>query len=250
MYKIAICEDDQAYISTLKNLIVSTGVVTADELLFYPFFTGEDILWKTGEFYDLVIMDMQMDKMSGYETAVKLREKDENFLLVFCSGTVMPSNISFRVNPFRYLLKSQDDDELLSDMTDIMKKVVEQKKYPFVMCKHGLSRELARIEANCILYLEISREKTEVHIWGKAKEKYGNELLREHRSLRQLSEIFTEEYGFARIHHSYIVNMEYVENLDSDNVVMADQTCLPIARSKAKEFREEFARFVAAKYKG
>lgn len=250
MYKIAICEDDKDYIGTLEKLIVSTGVVNCDELLFYPFLSGEEIFWATEEVFDLVILDMQMDKMGGYETAVKLRERDENFLLVFCSGTVMPTNSSFRVNPFRYLLKFQDEDELLSDMTDIMKKVVEQKKCPFVMCKHSLSRELVRIEANCILYLEINRGKTEVHVCGKSKEKYADEVLKENRSLRQLSEIFTEKYGFVRIHHSYIVNMEYIENFDSEGIVLTDQTRLPIARSKAKEFREKFARFVAAKYKG
>ena len=44
--------------------------------------------------------------------------------------------------------------------------------------------------------------------------------------------------------------MEYIENFDSEGIVLTDQTRLPIARSKAKEFREKFARFVAAKYKG
>lgn len=249
MYKIAICDDDKDYINILKNLIGSTGVINSDELLIYAFSSGEEIIWSAEDFYDLVILDMQMDRMDGYETAVKLREKDKSFVLVFCSGTVMPTNSSFRVSPFRYLLKSQREDELLSDMTDIMKKVVEQKKYPFVMCKHGLARELTRIESKHILYLEISREKTQVHVWGKAKEKFGDEILKENRNLRQLSDIFTEEYGFARIHHSYIVNMEYIENLDSDNVILADRTRLPIARSKGKEFRETFARFVSAKFK-
>lgn len=249
MYKIAICDDDKDYIEILKRFIVSTRVADSEELLFYAFTSGEEIFWSTEDFFDLVILDMQMDRMDGYETAVKLREKDKSFVLVFCSGTIMPTNNAFRVCPFRYLLKSQSEEELLSDMTDIMKKVAEQKRYPSVLCKYGLSREMIRIEAHDILYMEISREKTRVHVWGNTREKFGDEVFKENRTLRQLGEVFTEDYGFVRIHHSYLVNMEYIEHLDADSVVLADQTRLPLARSKRKEFRGTFATFVAAKYK-
>ena len=83
MYKIAICDDDKQYIEYLKAVISENPIVIRQELLFYDFYSGEQLfLYPTWDF-DLVIIDIQMQGMDGYETAMKLREVDHKFLLIF-----------------------------------------------------------------------------------------------------------------------------------------------------------------------
>ena len=57
--------------------------------------------------YQLAILDMQMAGMGGYEIAQKLREKNENAVIAFVSGVVLPEPEHFRVQPYRYLLKAR-----------------------------------------------------------------------------------------------------------------------------------------------
>ena len=42
MYKIAVCDDDKNYIEFLKKQIAGAGVVTAEDIQFYDFFSGEE----------------------------------------------------------------------------------------------------------------------------------------------------------------------------------------------------------------
>ena len=60
MYKIAICEDDRNYIDFLKKMILATNVVEPETILFYDFYSGEQLFLYSELDFDLVILDMQM----------------------------------------------------------------------------------------------------------------------------------------------------------------------------------------------
>lgn len=250
MYKIAICEDDKNYIDFLKKIILATNAIDRNSLMFYDFYSGEQLFLYPEWNFDLVILDIQMDKMDGYETAMKLREVDRNFILVFCSGIVMPTSRFFKANPFRYLLKSYSNDEMLSEVTEILEEVKARKDYPFVMCKYSSGKDQIRVYPESILYIAIRHENSEIFAYGKLKEQYPKEILRVNMNLNTISKIFNENCGFARAHNSYIVNMAYVVFTGPQSVKLIDGTELTISRSRSKEFHQAFAKFVAAKYKG
>lgn len=251
MYKIAICEDDKNYISYLKKIIVTAGIVEKESLLFYDFYSGEQMLFHEECDFDLVIMDIQMEKIDGYETAIKLKEKGCNFLLVFCSGVVQPSPISFKASPFRYLLKNSTDDEMKEEMQVILKEMEHRKEQPYVMCKYSSSgKNQIRVAAEDILYIAIRNEGTQIFPYGKLKEIYPNETLRSNMDMKTISNAFNEKYGFVRAHNSYIINMAHIVEVKSNIVKLADGTQLNVSRARAKEFQMAFTKFMAAKYKG
>ena len=84
MYRIAICEDDKNYIVFLKKIILATNVIEPETILFYDFHSGEELFLHSELDFDLVILDMQMDKMDGYETAMQLRKIDQKFFVNNC----------------------------------------------------------------------------------------------------------------------------------------------------------------------
>lgn len=250
MYKIAICDDDKKYIETLKEQIIATNVVSANSLQFYEFHSGEQLLFYPYLDFDVIFMDMQMEKMNGYETAMELRKQDCNFLLIFCSGIVMPLPKFFKANAFRYLDKNDSDEEMLCEMTTILKEMVERKDCPFIMCKHSLGKEQIRVYPESVLYVAIRHADSQIFACGKLKELYPEEVLRTNMNLNSVAEIFDESWGFVRIHNSYIVNMAYIKEISSTSVRLIDETVLSIARSKEKHFRQVFAKFMASKYEG
>ncbi|MDE5907135.1 MAG: LytTR family DNA-binding domain-containing protein [Lachnospiraceae bacterium] len=249
MYKIAICEDDINYIVFLKKMLLKIEGMDESTVLFYDFLSGEELLFSTSMDFDLVILDIQMGSLDGYETARKLREIDRNMLLVFCTGKVEPAAEHFRVTPYRYLLKRYTDDEMLLEMKDIVDKMKEQKSYPYVMCKYTTGKDQIRVYPESILYIAIRYGNSEVFACGKLKEQFPNEILRTGMSLNAVYEIFNESCGFIRAHNSYIINMAYIVETDTQSVKLSDGTTLTIARSRSREFQRAFAGFLATKYK-
>lgn len=250
MYRIAICEDDVSYIEFLKKVILAAKGIDEDSVLFFDFISGEQLLFYHEWDFDLVIMDMQMGEMNGYETARRLRETDKNLLLVFCSGVVKPTSESFKVTPFRYLLKSYTDDEMLSEMNEIIDEMKNRKNYPYLMCKYSACKEQIRVYLDSILYIAIRNKGCEVAACGKIKELYPNEVLRINKPLESVCEIVNERYGFVRAHNSYVVNMAYIIETTPKSIRLVDGTELTVSRMRSKEFQKTFAEFVAAKYKG
>lgn len=250
MYKIAICEDDERYIQILKKVILETQEVDADHTQFFDFTSGEALLNSNEKDYDLVILDMQMKGLNGYETAQKLREYDKNLLLVFCSGTVKPTSESFKVTPFRYLQKKYPKKKMLDEMKEILEEMKLRKNVPYVLCKYSAASNKIRVYPESVLYMAIKNDTTEVFPCGKLKAEFGSEPLRANLKLDAICEIFNENCGFVRAHKSYIINMAYITATHCDSVVLDDGTVLTVSRARSREFKAAFARFMARKYKG
>ena len=249
MYKIAICEDDRNYIVFLKKMLLQIEGMDESQVSFYEFLSGEELLFHASLDFDLVILDIQMSDLNGYETARKLREIDRNMLLVFCTGKVEPAAEHFKVTPYRYLLKRYTDDEMLKEMAEIVDKMKEQKSYPYILCKYSLGKDRIRVYPESVLYIAIRYGNSQVFACGKLKEHFPNEILRTGISLDAVYEVFNESCGFVRAHNSYIVNMAYIVEASAQSVTLTDGTKLTIARSRSKEFQRAFAGFMAAKYK-
>ena len=120
MYKIAVCEDDSNYSEYLKNTIIAANVLDEKNINFSCFLSGEELLFSTQLHFDLVIMDIQLNGMNGFETAMKLRKLDNHFVLVFCSGPVTPFYESYKANPYRFLKKGISDENMIAEMKEIL----------------------------------------------------------------------------------------------------------------------------------
>lgn len=250
MYKIAICEDDKEYIDVLKNLILSTNVVDSKMLHFSDFISGEQLIYEQKIDFDLIIMDIQLAQMDGYETAMTLRKIDSNFLLVFCSGVCMPVPKFFKANAFRYLDKSDSQEAMRNEMIAIMKEMVARKDQPYVMCKYGRGKDQIRVYAEDILFIGKRSGGSSVFPYGRLQEEYPTDVLRTNIDLNLLEEVFNEGHNFIRLHNSYIVNMAYIRRVMKESVELVDGKILTISRSKSKNFREKFAKYVSSKYEG
>lgn len=250
MYKIAICEDDKEYIDVLKNLILSTNVVDSKMLHFSDFISGEQLIYEQKIDFDLIIMDIQLAQMDGYETAMSLRKIDSKFLLVFCSGVYMPVPKFFKANAFRYLDKSDSQVAMRNEMIAIMQEMVARKEQPYIMCKLGRGKDQIRVYAEDILFIGKRSGGSAIFPYGRLAKEYQLETLRSSINLNELEKKFDEAHNFIRLHNSYIVNMTYIMKVTKESVELAGGKILTISRSKSKNFSEKFAKYVSSKYEG
>ncbi len=246
MYNIAICDDDQVFISYMKKMIIASGL---DErmVVFYEYCSGEELILSMNKNieYDLLILDMQMGNMDGIETAKLYRGKYINTILVFCSGRVKPTVKSFEVTPFRYLLKQYSDSRMLREMYPIIEKIKSLKIEPFIIGSYLYNT--VKLTPDEILYIAVSKHGSDIYICSHI---IRYEFERKIKSKEKVKELYLmlKNHGFVYAHNSYIVNLKYIKRKTMIELELVDGTVLSIARSKEKELRKALAEHLARKY--
>ena len=76
MCKIAICDDDKEYREKIKTVIETEGILSSNEIRFYEYESGKELLEDADILHDLIFMDIQMPILNGYDTTAKIRQME------------------------------------------------------------------------------------------------------------------------------------------------------------------------------
>lgn len=140
---IAICDDDincadliENYISEFKNVVADCDVCSSGEELIQAYSANT-------ERYEVVFLDMEMEQLTGIETAKHIRELDEHVIIVFITSHTEYMYESFKCTPFRFLIKPLDNITLLQEGGLFMLKQISftraESNTP-ILCKIGFNR--------------------------------------------------------------------------------------------------------------
>ncbi len=245
MYKVAICDDDINYIEYMEKSLFKAGFFQSDiDIMKYQ--SGDAFLLdlEQGLDIDMLILDIHMEGTDGNKVAVELRKKYSNIILIYCSGVCQPSPDSFKVSPFRFLLKEFSDEKMVSELKEIVDYVKSRKGNPIVIGYCGYDQYV--LDSDEIAYISIARRGCEIHLADEIRQN-GRTIL----SKEKLSELYDmlKDYNFVYAHNSYIVNIKYVRSRTRDEILMVTGDILTVSRSKTKELKEKMTIFLLNKYK-
>lgn len=238
MIRIAICDDDREYGEWLESVVFK---VFGSGVEITQYSSGEDYLVDVDQMHELIFLDVEMPEIDGIETAVQIRKENRNAVLVFISGVRNPTPESFKVAPYRYLLKSFSNEELERELMEILAETNRVFSDDYLVCeKDGHSIRVNLLE---VLYISIVRGGCEVHTYDGQTADGG--LIRE--KLAVLAKKLVDK-DFAQAHNSYLVNLRNVDSFSKTEVVLKDKTVLAISRSKYAEFENQMFRYWGRKY--
>jgi len=121
--KVLLIDDEPDLTYTIKNILEDNGF-KVDEF-------NDPILalnYYKANFYDLIILDIKMPKMDGFELYIKIREKDPKVKVCFLTATAT-FNEEFRktrlvlgktINEDYFIQKPIKIEELIKKLTSIM----------------------------------------------------------------------------------------------------------------------------------
>ena len=69
MFNIVICDDEIALIKDLKELLSRYAADTGREFCFFEFHDGTELLENYQPDFDLIFMDIKIEKLNGLNTA-------------------------------------------------------------------------------------------------------------------------------------------------------------------------------------
>lgn len=245
MYHIAICDDNKEFIAYIKRIIKEANGNELNEFEFYDYTSGEALIIGLDDmqFPDLLILDMELGGMDGDETAELFRKKFKDTVLVFCSGVRTPTVRSFKVTPYRYLLKSETDEQFVSEMREILEEVFLRSKTEYLFGHYR--GNYIKIRIKDILYVENAKRGSCITLSGSCENmKTGSKILVDDK----LSIIVQKHDELVFAHNSYLVNINHVERIENNEIYMDNGECLTVSRAYRKSFRIAFTKSIAKKY--
>lgn len=246
MHYIAICDDNAEFLEMMQEMI-ETNPEYEQDMICRQFLNGKELLCSNVEQYSLVILDMQMDQMDGYAVAKQVRQKNEDVVLAFVSGIVMPKPEHFEVQPYRYLLKKIDTDKMQQYVSDLLLEMKQRKKNSIIEVV-GDSKAY-RVPIKDILYIYRSKRKSVLVV--EQSEKENGKSYQEIQSNEKLTDWYPQlsKEGFEFAHTSYIVNMQKIVRIEKDDILMSNQQILGISRTCKEKFHEAFSYYFSKKYR-
>ncbi len=193
--------------------------------------TGEELL-ASEKWFDIVFLDIQMDGMNGIEAARKLRERQEDAVLIFITGIKEYVFDALDLYAFHYLLKPLDEKKF----AEVLEKAAwEAKKKKEKKCIFLKTRNLT-LDQSDILYVESRAKKLEIHTAGadKAIEIYA--------SMDELEGQLGED--FYRCHRAYIVNMAHITEYDNESITLTNGDKVYLTKKKYGGFVKAYMWFL------
>lgn len=198
------------------------------------FSSGEALLEKwTPNAYDLVLLDIYMEGITGVETAHVLRQSDPHVRLVFCTTSNAFASESYAVGASYYLHKPYSIEDLRRMIT-----LVRPKDY-------ALTRYVNLPDGQKLILRDIIFTEYDNHVITVHRVRGG--LTQTRLGQTAFETLLTDDPYLISCSKGLLVNLYEVAALEGDCFVMSDGTRLPISRRKAKEVQAVYDDFLFQK---
>lgn len=225
MFKIAICDDENIIINDLKNNLEKYAVETGKEFCFFIYHDGSELLEKYNSEYDLIFLDIKMEKLNGIKTAEAIRKTDSTTGLIFLTSFKQYVWKGYEYNAVNYLLKPVKYGVLKMELDRYFARY-QEKDEPYLSFSndHGKYKVLYKN----LRYAETNKRNVMLHFEGQEQIIYKN--------MKKISSLLCLHPQFAQCHQSFIVNLSYAKGVEGLELLLATGEHIPISQPKRKEF--------------
>lgn len=230
--QIAVCDDEELSCAEISRL---AGEILRDkhiECSITQFRSGESLLEAidNGQKFDLLLLDVMLEKMSGMELAVSLRKRREKIAIIFISNNKDMAMQGYEVEALRYLAKPVNRERLQEALIFCCGTLVEKRE---IQC--STNKGECRISSSEIQYIEVYGRKTQI------------KLLQEEMECKQpISKLeMILPSNFVRCHQGFLVNLAFVRYVRRNELEMQSGIVIPISKYRHQEVMSRFVSYLA-----
>lgn len=234
MIKIAVCDDEPAMARELSNRLSAYFKEKGlPDFCVECFSSGEALgraLLESGRDFDLIFLDIRMQKPDGMETARLLRRQGNRSLLIFV--TVLQECVfgAFEVEAFDYLLKPLDGDRFVRTMDRALHALTGAASNS-ILVRHGASCTVVPLER--LLFCEVQGRELYLH-------RIDQDTLQCRERLENFAQRLDER--FFRCHRSYLVNLDQVRGIHAGRITLSTDGEIPVSRLRERELLQALLR--------
>lgn len=230
MIRIAIVEDEKKEREQLQKFIQRFSNENKFEIKTEEFSDGIQLIQEYDRNFDVLFLDIEMEKLNGIDTARKIREKDKEVIILFITNLFQYAIEGYEVEAMDFVIKPVNYLTFSARMDKVMKKL-EQKVCHLIPFQ--VKKEIIMLNAHDIILVETNNKKTII--------KFNNESVNCSESMQEVQKKL-EVYGFYRCHSGFLINMNYVVRLNGETV-MVQQYEVPVSKHRKKDFYQAIAAY-------
>lgn len=234
MFKIAICDDDIREMIRISNLL-NKYQSEKNCLLKVETFSNVKTLLESMRncTYDILLLDILMPGLNGMQAAYKIREFDNEVKIIFLTSSPEFAVESYSVGAYYYIIKPGTEEKLFPILNKLLNDVQITEEALYIKSSSGIMRiPLSKLE-----FLEIMNKRLFFHLTdGSVKEIHG--------SLSDYETQLVCREEFIKVHSSYIVNMNYIQELNSKELIMYTKQRVPTSRLLSDKVKQAYMEYL------
>jgi len=230
--RIAIADDsreDSNHLSReLMNCLKEMGY---DQEAPEVYESGEKLLavFSPGQ-YDLIFLDIYMDKLTGIETAREIRQKDPVVRIAFITSSNEHAAESYEVKADYYLLKPYNTAAVRNMLHNIDLTKYERERYL-------VFPDDSKFRLHDILYTEYCNHKVVIHLADGSEHGVWT-------SQAETEKLLCSRGEFAVCTKGIIVNLEAIVSIEEDAVRLKNGAFVPNSRGRRAELKQLHAEYL------
>ena len=235
MIKIAFCDDDMEVLHQMNDLLDRYRVERNEDITYAAFQSPFELLTEIekGIRPDILFLDVVMPGQNGMDVAKEIRQYDTNMKIIFLTSSPEFAVESYSVGAYFYQLKPIWEESFFRLMDAVLAECEKKKKNSLILrSKDGITR----IDLQQLEYCEVLGRKLLFHLEDGA-------VLESAGSLDDLAGQLMQYSNFFRPHRSFLVNMEYIQNISSRSIKMVNDAEIPIPHGKCSEIKNTYMEY-------
>ncbi|MGL9727611.1 LytR/AlgR family response regulator transcription factor [Enterococcus sp. DIV0756] len=237
---IAICDDNPKIIGQIETLLLSFFEHDLNQFNYEAFLSGEslvDHLTKEESSFQIYLLDVEMKSLDGFEVARFIRERDQQAIIIFITSHVEWMPEAFEVNAFHYLIKPIDELKVKQVLT----KAMEQLSLRKMILQFTIQKKVYTVYLGEVEYFESMKRKMIIHLKnGEEYEYYG--------TMKEVIDKVSTQL-FTQIHHSFVINMDYVQMKSGETIVLQSGREIAITKKFHQSFQSAYRKYVLMRTK-
>ena len=235
MIKIAFCDDEMEVLHQMNELLDRYQVERNEDITYAAFQSPFELLTEIekGIRPDILFLDVVMPGQNGMDVAKEIRQYDTNMKIIFLTSSPEFAVESYSVGAYFYQLKPIWEESFFRLMDAVLAECEKKKKNSLILrSKDGITR----IDLQQLEYCEVLGRKLLFHLEDGA-------VLESAGSLDDLAGQLMQYSNFFRPHRSFLVNMEYIQNISSRSIKMVNDAVIPIPHGKCSEIKNTYMEY-------
>ncbi len=237
MYLIALCDDEKEEIQKTENMLA----IYQEKHMWLDFIiecfeNADKLLYKVKkENYkpDLILMDIYMPGKPGMEAAYELRSIGNESRIIFLTASKEHALDAFGVGAVQYLVKPVQNESLFNVLDMLLKDITAERRRYILLRTDG---RIQRILVNNILYCEAQKKTQHMYLLD------GTKLLL-HMTMAEIYGMLSCYQEFVRVGAAYIINLEYIDSLNAQNINLNTGKKIYLPRGAYKILKEQYFRY-------
>lgn len=233
--QIAYCDDDKELVEEIDRLLVEYRAAHNREIVCTAFTSPLELLaeMEKGMRPDILILDVIMPGENGISVAREIRQYDDNVKIIFLTSSAEFAVDSYTVGAYFYQMKPICAEKFWKLLDEVISACEKQRRESLILrCKNGITK----MNLENLVYCEVIGHTLFFHLEnGMVLESIG--------AMDELYDKLSAYDNFLRPHRSFLINMDYVQNISYKVVIMEDLTEIPIPHGKCSEIKNRYLEY-------